>query len=213
MVRMNRLTFEALMKEELERQGLPLGALKVTRNRVRLLSYKRTRSGFALRVSERLFAVGRPLIGIISGFLNGEGTSETALKAAIADLPPAQPPSQRRFTPTTCGAFFQLDCLLEAELESSGLEGDGVRITWGSRRPIMRGQRSIRLGSYRPDDDLIRIHRILDQPCVPEEVVRFIIFHELLHRKHGRLAAWTPRHSKAFRQEEREHPAYTCDAL
>jgi hypothetical protein len=205
---MNKLTFERLITEELERQGVRLGKLKVTHNRVRLLSYRRTQSGIALRVSDRLFAVGMPLIGIISNYLNGEASGERALKAAIAQLPSARPPSQRRFTLVHQGVFFRLDTLLKDEIEASGLDGDGVRITWGYRCSVRRGQRSIRLGSYRPDHDLIRIHRILDQSSVPEEVVRFIIFHELLHRKHGRLTTWTPHHSSAFRSEEKKHVAY-----
>jgi len=205
---MDRLAFEQRMIDEFELQGIRLWKLNVTRNRVRLLSYRRTRAGIALRVSERLFGVGAPLIAIIAGYIAGEARSERALKNAIAALPAPGPPLRRRPKRVPKGAFFQLDALLNDELEASGIDGGEVGISWGYRRAISLGQRSIRLGSYRPDSDLIRIHRILDQPTVPENVLRFIIFHELLHRKHGRKDSWTPRHTPDFRCEERRHPAY-----
>ena len=57
-------------------------------------------------------------------------------------------------------------------------------ITWGNRR---RGKKpkSVRLGSYSPDTDTIRINPVLDRPFVPLYVVDDIIYHEMLHHLVG----------------------------
>jgi hypothetical protein len=86
-------------------------------------------------------------------------------------------------------------------------------ITWGRRRPRRRrrtrGRRvSLQLGSYHPEQDLVRIHPVLDQPWVPRFVLEAVIYHELLH------AALPPRHeggrrrvhTPEFRRRERLFP-------
>ena len=74
-------------------------------------------------------------------------------------------------------------------------------ITWGPRRAMRRRQRSIRLGAYDFERQLIRIHRRLDDPSVPEWFVGFVVFHELLHHRFGveRRAGRRVIHSAAFR--------------
>jgi hypothetical protein len=53
-------------------------------------------------------------------------------------------------------------------------------ITWG-RRAAGGNRRSIRLGSYRREQNLIRIHPALDAPFVPAYVVEAVVHHEMLH--------------------------------
>lgn len=48
----------------------------------------------------------------------------------------------------------------------------------------------------------IRINKLLDSPFVDKEVVKFVIYHELLHRDY-----WN--HDKAFFREEHKYPDYT----
>jgi predicted metal-dependent hydrolase len=79
--------------------------------------------------------------------------------------------------------------------------------------PRKRRRRSIRFGSYVPQEDLIRIHPLLDQPFVPEYFVRYIVFHEMLHAYLGRsegLSEHALSHSPEFRQMERAYPDYVC---
>ncbi len=92
-------------------------------------------------------------------------------------------------------------------------------ITWGRRRPRRKAGRgrkgrrrprrvSIQLGSYRADQDLVRIHPALDQPWVPHYVLESIVYHELLHAAlpatvvNGRRRVHTPE----FRRRERLYP-------
>ena len=73
-----------------------------------------------------------------------------------------------------------------------------------------RGRRSIRLGTYTHDLELVRIHPALDRESVPRFFVEFVVFHELLHhvvparRSGGRIDY----HPPEFRARERTHPDY-----
>lgn len=80
-----------------------------------------------------------------------------------------------------------------------------ARITWGKRVRPKRRQRSLQLGTYLPEERLIRIHPVLDQPWVPRYFVEAVVFHEMLHHampaevKNGRRHY----HTSAFRKRER----------
>ena len=56
-------------------------------------------------------------------------------------------------------------------------------------------------GMFYPGGD-IRINKLLDSPEVDREVIKFIIYHEMLHRDYFR-------HDKDFYREEHKYPNYT----
>lgn len=80
-----------------------------------------------------------------------------------------------------------------------------VRITWGKRVQPKRRQRSLQLGTYLPEERLIRIHPVLDQPWVPLFFVEAVVFHELLHHDMPAVVQNGRRHyhTRAFRTRER----------
>ncbi len=57
---------------------------------------------------------------------------------------------------------------------------------------------------------LIRIDVRLDDEAVPEYVLEFVLYHEMLHLRHGaeRQGARTCTHTAAFRADERRHPRH-----
>jgi SprT-like family len=78
------------------------------------------------------------------------------------------------------------------------------RIGW-SARP----SRSV-LGHYDPAHNTITISRSLDAASVPEDVVEYLVFHEMLHIRFP-LERRGPRrvvHSRAFREAEKTYPHY-----
>lgn len=91
-------------------------------------------------------------------------------------------------------------------LNAKYFEGDLPKpeIGWSTRR--WRSQ----LGIFDPALDQIAINAALDQPHVPEYVVAYVLYHEMLHRKHPiklarcRLEA----HSREFRAEEKKFKDY-----
>jgi hypothetical protein len=80
-----------------------------------------------------------------------------------------------------------------------------VRITWGKRVQPKRRQRSLQLGTYLPDEHLIRIHPALDQSWVPGFFVEAVVFHEMLHHDMPAVVQNGRRHyhTRAFRTRER----------
>ncbi len=86
-------------------------------------------------------------------------------------------------------------------------------ITWGRHGGARPGARlrTLKLGSFHPDERVIRIHPVLDQPFVPRFFVQSVVFHEMLHEIHGMPVVQGRRsiHSPAFRADERrfEHHA------
>jgi hypothetical protein len=80
-----------------------------------------------------------------------------------------------------------------------------IRVTWGKRVRPKRRKRSLQLGTYLPEDRLIRIHPVLDQPWVPGFFVEAVVFHEMLHHDMPAVVQNGRRHyhTRAFRTRER----------
>lgn len=54
-----------------------------------------------------------------------------------------------------------------------------VPITWFGR--VRRPKSRFRFGSYNLKTSIVKVHRMLDHPEVPEYCVAFILYHEMLH--------------------------------
>ncbi|HEY0137776.1 MAG TPA: hypothetical protein VGB85_27010, partial [Nannocystis sp.] len=65
------------------------------------------------------------------------------------------------------------------------------------------GRESIKLGSYSVEEELIRIHPVMDAADVPHFFIAWIIYHEMLHEVHdmpivdGRRVYHTPEFRRA----------------
>ena len=100
---------------------------------------------------------------------------------------------------------------LRAILEEVGVQyfeaAPEVRIGWArmARSLGRRKRRSIKLGSYRSRDTLIRVHPVLDAAWVPRFFVEYIVYHELLHHVLGMPVRNGRRnlHGPEFRARER----------
>jgi hypothetical protein len=87
-----------------------------------------------------------------------------------------------------------------------------VCITWGKRVQPKRRQRSLQLGTYLPEERLIRIHPALDQPWVPKFFVEAVVFHEMLHHDMPAVVQNGRRHyhTRAFRTRERSFECHSA---
>jgi hypothetical protein len=120
-------------------------------------------------------------------------------------------PRGRKLEPR--GAHHDL-AQLAAELEKTEFAEEAGRkwppIGWG-RAQASRSRRSLRLGSYDPVDRVVRLHPVLDSADVPRWMVRYIVFHELLHAVLDRPAHDGHRriiHGPQFRVRERAYPDF-----
>ncbi|MCI0486881.1 MAG: hypothetical protein L0229_09800 [Blastocatellia bacterium] len=68
-----------------------------------------------------------------------------------------------------------------------------------------------KFGHYQPSRDTLMISVSLDDPLVPACVVDFVMYHELLHKKHGvtTVGGRQLAHSPGFRADERRFADYT----
>ena len=103
------------------------------------------------------------------------------------------------------GRYYNLHSLFSRlNVDYFSLRLQSVPLLWSSRRSLRR------LGYYRQAVNTIVISSALDDPRVPECVVEFILYHEMLH-------AWMPTvirngrrcdHTAEFRAAERKYRHY-----
>ncbi|MGH9752753.1 MAG: hypothetical protein ACREA2_08205 [Blastocatellia bacterium] len=80
-------------------------------------------------------------------------------------------------------------------------------------KPTLTWNRTLtarKFAHYQPSRDTVMISVTLDDPEVPVFVLDFVMYHELLHKKHGSIIVNGRRlsHSLAFRAEERRFARY-----
>jgi hypothetical protein len=80
-------------------------------------------------------------------------------------------------------------------------------------KPTLTWNRTLtarKFGHYQPGRDTIMISITLDDHKVPAFALDFVMYHELLHKKHGSITVNGRRlsHSQAFRAEERQFARY-----
>jgi hypothetical protein len=109
----------------------------------------------------------------------------------------------RKFISGPAGERFNLEDVFE-RLNTRFFSGLMARPQLGwSRRP----SRTM-LGHFDPSHNAIIISRILDQPTVPELVLEYVVFHEMLHLRFpvDHSGARRRVHTREFRLAEKEFP-------
>lgn len=85
-----------------------------------------------------------------------------------------------------------------------------LKITWFGKI-YQRGRTRAVLGLYQDNLKLIKIHRRLDSHAVPEYLVRFIVYHEMLHHvcpaRYGENGKYQI-HTKEFKRREAQFVHY-----
>jgi hypothetical protein len=105
----------------------------------------------------------------------------------------------------TRGAFHDLDQSFDrVNARYFGATMPRPRLTWS------RSFTGRKFGHYDFLKDLVMVSSTLDQERVPQFVVDYLMFHELLHKKHG--VRWVNgrryAHTREFYAEERQFPQY-----
>lgn len=198
-----------------------LEQVTLTDNRSRFLSARTARHRMlgrprlALRLHWSFALAPDEVLREIGAFLGERGERRRRALSTLRDYfddvrdPVARQRSRRRVALDPHGEHHDLVALRD-EVNRRYFGGRlEVPITWG-REPTGRRQRSIHLGTYDFDRNLIRIHRRLDHPDVPRHVVASVVHHELLH---AAMPAETVRgrrrlHPPEFRRRERAFAHY-----
>lgn len=111
----------------------------------------------------------------------------------------------RKMLAAAAGDAFDLDRMFErlnAKYFESGIAKP--KLGWS-----LQASRTI-LGHYDASHHAIAISKILDRMEVPEYVVEYVLYHEMLHIKHPVEHRGTARkiHTKEFKQEEKQFAQY-----
>ncbi len=90
----------------------------------------------------------------------------------------------RELSGTAKGIFYDLSVLKDkVRFEYQDVLGDldVAAIEWSKEKSVRR------LGFHEEANDRVVITKAFDSPRVPEFLVKYVIYHELLHKKHGVL--------------------------
>jgi len=188
--------------------------LRLTNNHYSMISVRRKPDGYRLRL-HRMFVGAEPrtVRALARYVVHNDRRASTLLGDYIErhqHIIRQQKRRPRQMHLRTDGRYHDLRAIfdrLNVAHFGGGLE---ARITWGPVTARGRRRRSIKMGSFAVEDRIIRIHPALDQDCVPDYFVAWIVFHEMLHGKHEvkRENGRRRFHSAAFLAEERTFPEY-----
>jgi hypothetical protein len=188
-------------------------SLAITDNRYTMISVKRDKGLYRLRVHHMFLDAGPEVVQALGRYVSDNDRDASILLSTYIDANQSRIRRGRRprnqaivlETQGDCHDLQELYDELNVRYFNSGID---ALITWGQRNPPgarRRRRNSIKMGSYSVEDRLIRIHPSLDRPFVPRYFVAWIVYHEMLHQKHdipivdGRRQFHTP----AFMAEER----------
>ena len=164
-------------------------ALAVTDNRHTMISVKREKGFFRLRLHHMFLAADTDVVRALSRYVGDNDRASSNLLGEYIEIHQghirrarcARPPS---VTIETRGEVHHLQDLYDGLNRRYFEGGIEARITWGIRAGKRRHRTSIKMGSYSVEDRLIRIHPSLDRDFVPRFFVEWIVYHEMLHQKH-----------------------------
>jgi hypothetical protein len=187
--------------------------LRMTDNRHTIISVRRGRESYQVRV-HRMFAAAEPrLVRALARYVvHNDQRASAQLSEFIEshqDQIRRKPRRARRLVVRTRGRIHDLGAILD-RLNALYFDGSlDLRIAWGTARR-RKAQRSIKIGAFLVEDRLIRVHPVLDQEMVPGYFVDWIVFHEMLHGKHGirRVGGRRCFHPPEFAREEQQFPDY-----
>ena len=181
--------------------------LVVTDNRSTMLSAKSKGGRLEVRLHHMFLTADDDILQCVGDYLSGGGPDATAVLDRFIEthrarfVAPGKPQSDLH----TRGRHHDLRVIFDDLCRRHFGRPLEVRIKWGKRVEPKRGQRSLQLGTYLPEEKLIRIHPVLDQPWVPRYFVEAVVFHEMLHHDMPAVVQNGRRHyhTAAFRKRER----------
>jgi hypothetical protein len=220
---------EAELLRRLNRwNGGRLRSLTFTDNRRTILTVRPGAPGdstqLCLRIHRSFAVAPEEVLRAVATFVDSKRGSERARQALVVIREHfarhRQAEGRRRAPLRPVGEAYDLRRIAD-DLNQRYFDGRlTAEITWGRgpagvahrcRRARTRTS-SLQLGSYSYEDNLIRVHRLLDDPGVPRYVVEAVVYHELLHAdmppviQNGRRLFHTPefrRRERQFRQLDR----------
>lgn len=193
------------------RKGRPRAV--ITDNLRTMLSIKRGHGVFTFRLHHMFIDAPPMVLRAVAAYAESQDTESSELLRAFIDANEdtiRQRSEPRPLTLDVEGKHHNLQAIFD-ELNRDYFGGAiQARITWGPRIKRRKKRQSIKLGSYTVEDQLIRIHPVLDAADVPRFFVAWVVYHEMLHEIHDMPVVDGRRvyHTRAFRQAEAKFEQY-----
>lgn len=185
--------------------------LKLNDNRSTLLSIKWEACSIKVSLHRTFLSAPREVLQALAGALaKRQRTLPMPIKTYIQDQIQKLDYSSRIRRCEHQGNVYNLKDMLE-ELNSHYFSGElNLNITWFESQQSPN-QQQINLGLYHDSLRLIKINRLMDSLDFPDYVVKFVIYHEMLHHvcpayvnKKGIQSI----HNPAFKQREKQFKDY-----
>jgi len=184
--------------------------LALTDNSTSMISVREKKGGISVRLHRIFRKADNEVLDEVVSFIKKKRGKTPVIKQFIRQnqsfLKERKP---RTITINPNGKLYNLTDIfnsLNSEYFNNSLS---VVITWGRRSPRYAVKKRT-LGNYQKKTNTIRINPILDNRKVPRYVIKYIVYHEMLHAvidavvKNGRRRI----HSKEFKNRERKYRNY-----
>jgi len=190
--------------------GQPV-SLTITDNATSLLSLRNKGTSLSIRLHWMFLQADVHVIGEIASFIKNGKKATPLLHEYIGKhkyclKKKAQRPSVVR----TVGRYHDLQKLFTSVNNEYFSGSVTALITWGKRNPKWSVRKRM-LGSFCRTTNTIRINPVLDRKTIPQYVINFVIYHEMLHsvipaqEKNGRRLV----HNAEFRKREKLFKDYS----
>jgi hypothetical protein len=196
-----------------KRLGRPI-RLVVTDNRSTMLAARSKGGRLEVRLHHMFLTASENILDAVGDYLSDSDVQAAGMIDLFVEenrarfVAPGPPQAALR----SAGRHHDLRAIAD-DLARRHFGGEvNVRITWAKRVQPKRRQRSLQLGTYLPEERLIRIHPALDQSWVPGYFVEAVVFHEMLHHDMPAVVQNGRRHyhTRAFRTRERSFECHSA---
>lgn len=175
-----------------------------TDNVRRMLSMKRRKGTVCLRLHQMFSEADERIWRAIARYVTTRGNEgHEVIREYVRQNDHKIRQKQRRVILRPYGEHFDLEKLRDEVCERYFPGTDPPHITWG-RTTRGKNRRSIQFASFDAGKHLVRVNPKLDASFVPEFFMRYLIYHEIMHRKHR------PRpgdvHTEQYRAALEQHP-------
>jgi len=186
-------------------------SLIITDNSTRILSVKSGNDAFSVRLHWMFLHAGEEVISEVASFVKNRRRRTPLINKFIRENRDCiRRGNGRPYRGNIQGKYFNLKELFDV-LNQEYFDGRiTASIEWG-RRNMRRVVRKRTLGSYCRENDIIRIHPVLDRKNIPLYYIKYVIYHEMLHSALGEYSRNGRRvmHSSEFRRRERMFREYS----
>lgn len=189
--------------------GKPV-SLIITDNSTRMVSVKPENNAVSVRLHWMFLHAGDAVIREIAAFLKNSRRRTPRITTFIRENRHCiKKGNGRLYIGNTKGKYFDLKELFDSINCEYFDQRVHASIGWGRKSP-RRSVKRRTLGSYCRDNNIIRIHPVLDRKNVPLYYIRYVIYHEMLHSEIGEENRNGRRlmHSSEFRRRERMFREY-----